>query len=140
MGYHRPAVAVVGLPGSAAPFLGERLHALGSLCSQRNDFKEAETHFLRAISIRESTFGPDNAELVNSLNNLSETNHAQGNYAEAESLLQRSLAILEKALGPEHPNVAASLGNYAALLSKSGQADEEAEMEARAEAICAKYE
>ncbi len=43
-------------------------------------------------------------------------------------------------LGPEHPNVATSLENYAALLHETGQADEAAEMEARAKAIRAKYE
>ena len=42
-------------------------------------------------------------------------------------------------LGPEHPNVPKVLDNYAALLRETGRADEAAEMEARAQAIRAKY-
>ncbi len=53
---------------------------------------------------------------------------------------QRSLVNQEKALGPEHPDVAQNLENYATLLRETGQANEEVEMEVRANAIRAKYE
>ena len=75
-----------------------------------------------------------------SLSGLALPYQAQGNYAEAEPLYRRSLTIYEKVLGPEHPDVATSLANYAALLRKTGRADEAAAMEARAQAISAKYE
>jgi DNA-binding MurR/RpiR family transcriptional regulator len=58
----------------------------------------------------------------------------------AEPLHQRALAIREKALGPEHPDVAQSLENYAALLRGTARADEAEKLEARAEAIRAKYQ
>ncbi len=78
--------------------------------------------------------------MATSLNNLAGLYETLGNYAEAAPLYRRSLAIWERALGPEHPDVAQNLKNYAALLRKTGRADEAAEMEARAQAIRAKYE
>ncbi len=75
-----------------------------------------------------------------SLGGVAALYHAQGRYAEAEPLYQRSLAIWEKALGPEHPDVATSLENYAALLRETARANEAEKLEARAEAIRAKYQ
>ena len=87
-----------------------------------------------------SGLGPDHPDVAKSLSGLALLYQAQGNYAEAEPLYRRSLTIYEKVLGPEHPDVATSLANYAALLRKTGRADEAAAMEARAQAIRAKYE
>ena len=104
----------------------------------RGDYDIAETHWLTALKEAES-FGPQDPRLGTSLDRVATLHQAQGNYAEAEPLYKRSLAIREKTLGPEHPNVAQVLENYAGLLRETNREDEAAKMEARAQAIRAKY-
>jgi len=116
--YHNPSSPY------RSPYLGRSLHALGWLCYHRNDFAQAETHLLRAISIRESAFGPDHVELADSLSNLAAIYRAQGKDAEAESLLLRALTITETPLGPRrlvHPNLATILRNLAAFYCDQGR-------------------
>ena len=104
------------------------------------NYAAAEPLYRRSLAIREKVLGPEHPDVAASLSGLALLYQAQGNYAEAEPLYRRSLTIYEKVLGPEHPDVATSLANYAALLRKTGRADEAAAMDARAQAIRAKYE
>jgi tetratricopeptide (TPR) repeat protein len=78
-------------------------------------YAAAEPMYRRALAIREKALGPDNPELVPSLDNLAWTCYAQRKFAEAEPLYGRSLLIWEKAVGTEHPTVATALDNLAGV-------------------------
>jgi tetratricopeptide (TPR) repeat protein len=119
--------------------VAKNLNNLAELYGAQGKYIEAEMLHKRSFSIREKTLGPDHPDVATSLNNLAELYRVQGKYAEAESLYKRSLLIYEKTLGPDHPNMAVLLANYALLLHMTDRDVEAANMEARAEAIRAKY-
>lgn len=83
-----------------------------SLCEQaetyriKGQYAKAKPLFLRALSLAEQRFGPDDLELSSILNNLAVLYKYQGNFDEAEQLYRRALAIVEKELGCDHPDVA----------------------------------
>jgi tetratricopeptide (TPR) repeat protein len=103
----------------------------------RQDEKYAEAIPIgqRALELAEKTFGPNHANVAESLDNLARLYWAQRKYAEAEPLFKRSLAIREKTLGPEHPKVARSLDYLAKLYRKTGKAEEASQLEERAREI-----
>ena len=121
-------VASISVPGYAEPGAektnarqeAEALNEKGVDAYRRGDFKSAERHLQRALSIREKALGPDHPDTATSLNNLAVLYRTQGAYAKAEPLYLRALAIVEKALGPEHPDTAASLNNLAGLYDTQG--------------------
>ena len=82
---------------------------------------EIETLYRRALSIQESSLGPDHPALATTLNNLSALLDQQGKHAESEPLQRRALAILEKGLGPLHPNTASTLTTLAVSLDRQGK-------------------
>jgi tetratricopeptide (TPR) repeat protein len=96
---------------------------------------EATTIAERALEVGEKTFGPDNANVATSLDNLARLYGLQRRYAEAESLYKRSLTIREKALGPDHPDVATSLNNMAELYAAQGKYSEAESLYKRSLAI-----
>jgi tetratricopeptide (TPR) repeat protein len=61
--------------------------------------------YRRALSIRETTLGPDDAEVATSLQDLGTHLGDAGNYDEALKVLERALAIRRKIYGPAHPLV-----------------------------------
>ncbi|MGH9971720.1 MAG: tetratricopeptide repeat protein [Pyrinomonadaceae bacterium] len=65
----------------------------------------------RALSIDESSYGPDHPNVSRDLNNLTQLLQATNRLTEAEPLIRRALAIDEQSYGPEHPKVAIDL-NY----------------------------
>jgi tetratricopeptide (TPR) repeat protein len=85
-------------------------------------YPEAELMWTIALKTADQ-FGPSDARLATSLNNLALVYDSQGKYDAAEPLYKRSLAIAEKALGPEHPGVATGLNNLAALYRAQGKYD-----------------
>jgi tetratricopeptide (TPR) repeat protein len=89
----------------------------------------------RALELAEKIFGPNHANLANSLDTLERLYWNQRKYDDAEPLLKRSLAIREKALGPEHPKSARSLSYLAKVYRKTGKAEEASQLEERAKKI-----
>lgn len=77
---------------------------------------QAEVHFLEAVQQAEA-FGPEDARLALSLNNLAAVYHTQGKYQMAEPLYNRSLEIKTRLYGEEHPEVALNIHNLAVLYS-----------------------
>ena len=98
----------------------QRSNDAGVEAYEQARYAEAEKHYLAALKEAE-TFGPEDPNVAQTLNNLAKLYRTQGKYTEAEPLYQRSLAIWEKALGPEHPNVATSLNNLALLYGTQGK-------------------
>jgi Tfp pilus assembly protein PilF len=75
----------------------------------------------RALSIRETTYGPDHPEVASTLNNLAWALCELGEPATARPLLQRALDIRETTYGPDHPEVASALNNLAWALCELGE-------------------
>jgi len=63
-------------------------------------YDKAEPMFLKAISIREKSLGPEHPDTLASLSNLGFLYSQRGKNANAEPLLRRSLEILEKLQKP----------------------------------------
>ncbi|MGH3769353.1 MAG: tetratricopeptide repeat protein, partial [Pseudonocardiaceae bacterium] len=69
----------------------------------------------RALTITETTYGPDHPDVANLLNNLALALGALGKPAEARPLYERALTITETAYGPDHPHTATIQRNLEAL-------------------------
>ena len=89
--------------------------------------------------MRERLFGPDHADVAASLNTLALLYVAQAQYGKAEPLYVRAVATGEQTLGPDHPGMAVLLENYAALLQQTQRATRAFTIQARANAIRARY-
>ncbi|MEM9456335.1 MAG: tetratricopeptide repeat protein [Myxococcota bacterium] len=63
-------------------------------------------------------------EEAQSLGNLGNVFHAQGDYDQAKLHHQRALAIRQEALGPNHPRLANSLGNLGNVSVRRGDYDQ----------------
>lgn len=98
----------------------KQLSGAGRTFYEQGYYTDAEKAFLAALKEAER-FGPGDARLAASLNNLAELYRAQSRYVEAEPLHKRSLAVREKVLGPEHPDVAQSLNNLALVYHAQGR-------------------
>ena len=87
----------------------------GTAATTAGMYPLAESALTEALNICEKLFGPDHADVADSLNQLALLYQAQGRYAETEPLYKRALAVGEKALGPEHADVGARLNNLGVL-------------------------
>jgi tetratricopeptide (TPR) repeat protein/CHAT domain-containing protein len=70
---------------------------------------EAESLFIRMLSIKERATGPKSLEVAYVASDLAHVHLQQAKYSEARPLCERALSIREEALGPEHPEVGQSL-------------------------------
>jgi tetratricopeptide (TPR) repeat protein/transcriptional regulator with XRE-family HTH domain len=98
----------------------------------RAQYMQAEPLYLRALSIREQSFGIDHLQVTIPLTGLAIVYDRQGKYEQAEALYLRSLRIREQALGPEHPEVAYLLTWLAILYYQKGNYEQVEELYQRA--------
>ncbi|MEL6614928.1 MAG: serine/threonine-protein kinase, partial [Bacteroidota bacterium] len=70
---------------------------------------EAAAHYRRALEIREAALGR-HPLVANTLSNLANLVHEQGDPEAAIPLFERAISIWRDALGPEHPSLA--IGHY----------------------------
>ena len=70
----------------------------------------------RALSIDETSLGPDHPNVAIRLNNLAQLLKDTNRLAEAEPLMRRAVAILEASLPDHHPWVQTGRRNLNALL------------------------
>jgi tetratricopeptide (TPR) repeat protein len=94
------------------------LDNLGALFFDQGDYKFAQQHHERALTINEKVLGPNHPGTARSLNNLATVLVVVGNFAEARLNFDRALTIYERALGREHPSTKAVAGNTASLLDE----------------------
>ena len=87
----------------------------------RGQHKQAEFLYRKAMSIGESTLGPDDPNAANLLNNLAFTLRSQARYAEAEALYRKALGIHQRVSGSQHPAVAAVLNNLGEIARHQGR-------------------
>lgn len=74
------------------------------------EYAESEPLYLRALSLREQTLGPEHISAAYSVGQLARLYHLHPEFGkDPEPLFRRALAIHEKELGKDHPDVAESL-------------------------------
>ncbi|MFM7865821.1 MAG: tetratricopeptide repeat protein, partial [Planctomycetaceae bacterium] len=93
---------------------GLHLHA-------RADFADAEPLYRRALSIDETSYGPNHPTVAIRLNNLAELLRVTNRRSEAEPLYRRALSISATSYGPNHPEVARGLNGLAGLLDATNR-------------------
>jgi tetratricopeptide (TPR) repeat protein len=90
----------------------------------QGDDAGAQALYERCLGIREKELGPDDPEVLQTLNNLAAVYGARENYAAAEPLFRRVLDSREKTLGPDDRHTAQSMNNLALLYAAQGRYDE----------------
>jgi CHAT domain-containing protein/Tfp pilus assembly protein PilF len=95
------------------------LNNLGTMYSA-TDRKKARPILERALTLVETLFGKDGAEVVSAVNNLAILSWREGDLRQTESSLLRARSVMEKTHGPTHPSVATVLKNLAFLYQAKG--------------------
>jgi tetratricopeptide (TPR) repeat protein len=85
-----------------------------------------------AYQTRQSIFGDEAKETLDSLNILASVLRDQGRYEAAEEMHRRALSGHEKVLGMEHPHTLISVGGLASALRNQGKYEAAEEMYRRA--------
>jgi tetratricopeptide (TPR) repeat protein len=94
-----------------------RLGALAHLSGKG----DAVPLFRRALALRESSLGPESAEVAEVLNDLGTALAAKRQFDEAETTLRRTLAIQERLWGGRDPRVAKTLHNLSGVAYYRGR-------------------
>lgn len=93
------------------------LKGVGMYLWCRGRYAEAEPSLLRALELREKTYGLEHPAVADSLNDLALLRrYHQDKNDEAETLFRRALQIYEKMEGPNSVGIAVTLDNLADLL------------------------
>ncbi len=92
----------------------------GFYLMERAQYDEAQQLYTRSLTICESLYGPESAEVAIRANNIGQILQAQGDLAGALEYTKRALAIDEKVYGPEHPRVAIRANNIGQILKAQG--------------------
>jgi len=96
---------------------------LGLLYSRRASHERAESHYLRALEIKERVRGADDPAVAEIATNLSAVYYATKQYEKAAQTLGRALRIQEATLPPSHPALATTAFNLAGVYFNQGDFD-----------------
>ena len=80
--------------GSKDPRVAVVLNNLGSLSHNQGKRDEAQSHYERALSIREEHYGPHDPWVAQSLNNIASLYREQEKYVEAEKFIRQAVELL----------------------------------------------
>lgn len=117
------------------PKAADTLTALAEFMRGQKKFKQAESIYKRAISIRELFYDKADAELAKLALNLGNMYLALRKYSDAEPLVKQAMKTRVRCHGVEHPSVAACVETYAALLRKTKRPQLANKMDIRAREI-----
>ncbi|HYO84230.1 MAG TPA: tetratricopeptide repeat protein [Bryobacteraceae bacterium] len=120
------------------PELLPTLDALAALEREQSNYDQAAPLYERSLRIREIAFGPDSAELIVALDNLSYTYFGLLRFADAEPLYKRLLDLWIATGGPDHPMLALTLDKVAEFYAAQKRFAEADTMALRAATIRAK--
>ena len=101
----------------------ELLYKYGSFLNAYAYFKEAETVYIRLISLCEETFGHSEQTAI-AYNNIGNVYCNLGKYDEALKYHTQALEIQEKVLGEEHSDTTCSYNNIGLVYNDLGKYDE----------------
>lgn len=102
---------------------------------QKKLYPEAIKAQRDALTIAETSFGPGDVKIAESIENLAVYTEASGDIAGAEALYKKALAILEARLRSDDHYLAISLDYLADFYQRIGRHDEEKALRERAKAI-----
>jgi len=114
------------------------LSGLADFYYNRENYKEAEQLYKRALEINGKVFGQEDSNVANILIGLASLYHSQGHYEKTEQLYKRALEINRKVFGQEHPNVANTFSALAELYRTQNNYDEAEQLFKQSLAICKK--
>ncbi len=86
----------------------------------QGNYTQALALYQQRSQMLESSLGPNDPAVMESLDRLASLHSEQGDYAEAISLYERVLRTRQANLGPKHPDVASSLNNLANVYVEQG--------------------
>lgn len=129
------ALSLAEPQGADGPHLERTLHALGTHHYQRGDCDKAEEYLQRAVSIRETAFGPDHISVADGLDNLGEVYAAQARHSEALPLLERALTITEAETQTDKSGLGLRLFALASIHEHLGNLDNAEKLYQRALAV-----
>lgn len=89
------------------------IEALAGIYRDRSQYADAEPLLQRAVRLRESASGLDNAELIPAVDSLAYIEFGLQKYPEAEALYKRLLDLWQKNAGADHPMVALTFDKMA---------------------------
>jgi len=104
---------------------------LGSLHASKNQFKEAEASFRKALSLRSNAKVPDDLDTATLLKNFGPALVALRKVDEAKRVLTRAVELAESILGPDNANMGPFLGNLAYVYDEVGDHEKTAELDER---------
>ena len=106
---------------SPEPEVQAQLYAtLGTLYENLGKFDQANSLLNSALAERKSLFGPDNAQVAESLVALGVLRDEQAQLPEAEHLVREGLAMSQRHLPPNHPAVAKATTALGKVLEDRG--------------------
>jgi tetratricopeptide (TPR) repeat protein len=88
---------------------------------QRAQYQQAETLYLRALSMHEQMLGNEHPQVAFPLNGLADLYREQGQYEQAEPLYQRALCLWEQTPGSQEFEIPSPLNNLAILYQEQGR-------------------
>lgn len=112
--------SLLAFPHNIVKWYADFLSRKGDRTTDKGQFAEAETLYLRAVALIKNKFGNETLEVLNTLNNLGALYYDQGNYEKCEQMFQQVLDIRQKVLPPESYDIAVSLTNLGAILYREG--------------------
>jgi serine/threonine-protein kinase len=102
------------------PVQAELYQTLGTIYGGLGKFERADALLQRALEKRESLFGRESREVVESLVALGLLRSDEAQETEAEELVRRGLAVGRRILSPDHPVVAKAMSALGRVLINRG--------------------
>lgn len=96
---------------------------LGKFCQSRWSLEDAESHFLRALAIKEKLFGSRDESVGELFDRLGALFEANGEIRKAGQYYQRALEVREHILEPSDPEIAQRLNDLVVLYRVYGLFD-----------------
>ena len=117
------------------PKAADTLTALAEFMRGQKKYKQAESIYKRAITIRELFYDKADAELARLALNLGNMYLGLRKYSDAEPLVKQAMRTRVRCHGVEHPSVAACVETYSTLLRKTKRTQLANKMDIRAREI-----
>ena len=102
----------------------ELYQTLGTIYEQLGKFDQADSLLHSALDRRKALFGPDSAEVAESLVALGQLRSDQAQYDEAEQLIRQGLDMSKRHLPPTHPRIGKAMYALGEVLVNQGKYDQ----------------
>lgn len=106
----------------------EMIHVMGTVYHHLGLYSRAETLMRRAVELRRRVLGPENADTLQSMDELVVILGAETHYSEEEKLARQVLEVRRRTLGPQNQDTLTSELSLAACLNSEGRFDEAAKL------------